>query len=244
MILNGKTVFISGSGRGIGKSIAFDLARNGYSVVLHGRTGSDHLDSACKELCENGFTARQLAFDVSDRNIARSVLEQDIRVHGMYYGIVLNAGIYRDNAFPFMGGDDWDAVLSTNLNGFYNILNPLVEPLILTRRGGRIIVMTSVSGIMGNRGQVNYSASKAGLIGASRALALELARKKITVNCVAPGLIESDMTSGALIERISVNIPMRRVGQAEEVAGVVSFLMSDKASYITRQTISVDGGLT
>ncbi len=244
MVTNPKSVLITGSSRGIGKAIALNLARSGYSIVLHGRSESEAIKAVYNQIREEKFPARMLTFDVCDRELARVSLEQDVSTHGIYYGVVLNAGVHKDNIFPFMSGDDWDDVLSTNLDSFYNVLRPLVEPMIVARKGGRIIVMTSVSGILGNRGQVNYSAAKAGLIGASKALGMELARKKITVNCVAPGLIESDMTSESTMEKIVPHIPMRRAGSAEEVCGLVAFLMSDQSSYITRQTISVDGGLT
>ena len=239
-----KSVLITGSGRGIGKSIALELSRHGYSIILHGRSDSKHLASTRNQIEQAGGMVRQLVFDVSDRDQARKVLENDTANNNIYYGIVLNAGISRDNAFPFMPGKDWDDVLSTNLDGFYNVLKPLIEPLIVAKKGGRIIIMTSVSGILGNRGQVNYSAAKAGLIGASKALGLELARKKITVNCIAPGLIETDMTSQIDQNPILPLIPMRRAGQVEEVCGAVAFLMSEQAAYITRQTIAIDGGLS
>jgi 3-oxoacyl-[acyl-carrier protein] reductase len=239
-----KSVLITGSSRGIGKSIAIELSRNSYSVVLHGRTDTKHLNSVGKEIAENGGVARQVVFDVNDRNHAKESLEKDIAKNGVYYGVVLNAGVSRDNAFPFMQDEDWDDVLSTNLDSFYNVLKPLIEPMIVAKQGGRIIVMSSVSGILGNRGQVNYCAAKAGLIGAARALGLELAKKSITVNCVAPGLIETDMTSQLNQDKIIPLIPMRRKGRVEEVSGVVSFLMSEQAAYITRQTVSVDGGMS
>ena len=237
-------MLITGSGRGIGKSIALELSRHGYSIILHGRDDSEHLAATRKQIEGAGVPVRQIIFDISDRDQAKTALENDIASHGMYYGIVLNAGIARDNAFPFMPGKDWDDVLTTNLDGFYNVLKPLVEPLILAKQGGRIIVMSSISGILGNRGQVNYSAAKAGLIGAAKALGLELARKKITVNCIAPGLIETDMTASINPDHILPLIPMRRAGRVEEVCGAVSFLMSEQASYITRQTIAIDGGLS
>ena len=157
--------------------------------------------------------------------------------------MVLNAGIARDNAFPALEDAEWDAVLNTNLGGFYNVLRPLVMPMVAARRPGRIVTLSSVSGLIGNRGQVNYSAAKAGIIGATKALAVELARRKITVNCVAPGLIETQMIDDAPREEIVKMIPMQRVGRPEEVAAVVSFLCSDEAGYITRQVISVNGGM-
>ena len=239
-----RSVLITGSGRGIGKALALELSRHDYSIILHGRSNSEHLVATRKQIEETGVPVRQLIFDVGDRKQARTVLENDLSSHGMYYGMVLNAGISRDNVFPFMPDEDWDDVLSTNLDSFYNVLKPLVEPLIIAKQGGRIIVMTSIAGILGNRGQVNYSAAKAGLIGAARALGLELARKRITVNCIAPGLIETDMTAQIDQKHILPLIPMRRAGRAEEVCGAVSFLMSDQAAYITRQVIAIDGGLS
>jgi 3-oxoacyl-[acyl-carrier protein] reductase len=166
-----------------------------------------------------------------------------VAAHGCYYGVVCNAGIARDNAFPMMSGEDWDSVLQTNLDGFYNVLQPLVMPMVQRRLPGRIVTLASVSGLTGNRGQVNYSAAKAGIIGATKALALELAKRHITVNCVAPGVIETDMLEAAPMEEILKMIPARRVGRPEEVAAAVSFLMADDAAYITRQVISVNGGL-
>lgn len=245
-MMNGvmKTVLVTGSGRGIGRAVAVALARGGYGVVLHGREDSAHLAATRESMEEGGGVVRQVVFDVGVREEVRGVLEADVAAHGMYYGVVLNAGVARDNAFPFMPGEDWDEVMATNLDGFFNVLKPLVEPMLLAKQGGRIVVMSSVAGLLGNRGQVNYSAAKAGLIGAARALGLELARKNITVNCVAPGFIETDMSGDVRRSRVLPLIPMRRVGGVDEVSGVVVFLMSGEASYITRQVIAVDGGLS
>jgi 3-oxoacyl-[acyl-carrier protein] reductase len=142
-----------------------------------------------------------------------------------------------------MTGEDWDIVVRTNLDGFYNVLNPLIMPMVRRRAPGRIVTLSSVAGLTGNRGQVNYSAAKAGIIGATKALALELARREITVNCVAPGLIETDMLAGVPLDEALKLIPARRIGKPEEVAAAVSFLVSEDAAYITRQVISVNGGL-
>ena len=190
-----------------------------------------------------GVNVRALTFDVCDREAARQALLKDIEENGMYWAIVANAGISRDVTFAGMEPQAWDSVLKTNLDGFYNVVQPLVMPMVHTRRGGRIVVIASISGVMGNRGQVNYSAAKAGLIGAAKALALELASRKITVNAVAPGLIETDMVDESVTERALPFIPMKRVGKPEEVAATVGFLISDDAAYITRSVIEIDGGL-
>ena len=163
--------------------------------------------------------------------------------NGTYYGVVCNAGITRDNAFPAMTDDEWDSVIHTNLDGFYNVLKPIIMPMVRAKNGGRIVTMSSVSGIAGNRGQVNYSATKAGLMGATKALALELAKRKITVNCVPPVIIETDMADAAFEKEAMAMVPLKRFGKPEEVAGLVNFLFSDEAAYITRQVISVNGGM-
>lgn len=191
----------------------------------------------------DGGQARLLRFDVSDRGAAREAIEADVAANGAYYGVVLSAGVSSDGAFPALGEADWDRVIDTNLGGFYNVLHPLIMPMIRRRAPGRIVALTSVSGLMGNRGQVNYSASKAGIIGAAKALAVELAGRKITVNCVAPGPIRTEMIDGAPLEEIVKLIPAKRVGEPEEVAALIAFLCSKDAGYITRQVISVNGGM-
>lgn len=238
-----KTVFVTGSSRGIGKAVALRLARDGYDIVLHCRSGMTEALAVKQEIEKLGRNARVLQFDIADRDTAAAVLLQDVEANGAYYGVVCNAGIARDNAFPAMSGEDWDLVVHTNLDGFFNVLNPLTMPMVRRRKPGRIVVLSSVSGVMGNRGQVNYSASKAGLIGACKALALELAKRSITVNCVAPGLIETEMVDELPIEEALKMIPARRMGKPEEVAATISFLMSEDAGYITRQVISVNGGM-
>ncbi|MES2039447.1 MAG: 3-ketoacyl-ACP reductase FabG2 [Pseudomonadota bacterium] len=237
------SVLVTGSSRGIGKAIALRLASDGYDIVLHCRSQREEAETVAREIAAMGRQVRVLQFDISEREQAAAILTADIGQHGCYYGVVCNAGVARDNAFPAMSGEDWDIVLSTNLDGFYNVLNPLVMPLVQRRKPGRIVTMASVSGLIGNRGQVNYSAAKAGIIGATKALAIELAKRAITVNCVAPGLIETDMIEDVPMEEALKMIPAKRVGKPEEVAAVVSFLMQPDAAYVTRQVISVNGGM-
>ena len=238
-----KSVLVTGSSRGLGKAIALCLARDDYDIVLHCRSRREEADNVARSIVALGRQVRVLQFDVGERQATAMALKVDIEQHGCYYGVVCNAGIARDNAFPAMSGEDWDVVLKTNLDGFYNVLNPLIMPMVRRRAPGRIVTLTSVSGLIGNRGQVNYSAAKAGIIGASKALALELAKREITVNCVAPGLIETEMTRDVQLEEVLKLVPARRIGKPEEVAGVVRFLLTDEAAYITRQVISVNGGL-
>ena len=236
-----KWVLITGASRGIGKGTALYLANSGYNLVLHCSKNPERLLELQKEIEKKGVLTRALAFDIKDRKETEKTLLDDIEKNGMYYGIVLNAGIAKDNPFPAMEYEEWDDVLRTNLDGFYNVLKPLIMPMIQQRKG-RIIVMSSISGQCGNRGQVNYSASKAGLIGAAKALSQEVAKRKITVNCIAPGMIETDMTE-ELPEEAVKQIPMKRMGSVKEVASLVNYLMSEDAGYITGQVIAVNGGL-
>ena len=236
-----KWVLVTGASRGIGKETALYLASNGYNIVLHCSNDVKRLDGLKQEIEAKSVQARTIAFDIRNRAQVEQILINDIETNGMYYGVVLNAGIAKDNPFPAMEEDEWDDVLRTNLDGFYNVLKPLIMPFIQQKKG-RIVVMSSISGQCGNRGQVNYSASKAGLIGAAKALSQEVAKRKITVNCIAPGIIETDMTENLPEEAIK-QIPMRRMGQAREVASLVNYLMSGDAGYITGQVIGVNGGL-
>ena len=222
-----KRVLGTGASRGIGRAIAERLRGQGYDVVTHS-VRSEGTD---------------LRFDIADREACRAAIEADIAANGSYYGVVLNAGIADDNAFPALSGEQWDRVLRTDLDGFYNVLKPIVMPMVSARSQGRIIAISSVSGVVGNRGQVNYSAAKAGIIGAVKALAVELAKRSITVNCIAPGVIETDMIKDIPAEEVKKAIPMRRFGRCEEVASLAAYLMSEEAGYITRQVISINGGL-
>lgn len=238
------TVLVTGSSRGIGRAIALRLAHAGYDLVLHCRSRRDEAEQVRDAITALGRNARILQCDIADRAACVATLEADVEAHGAYYGVVCNAGLTRDGAFPALTDNDWDQVLRTNLDGFYNVLHPLIMPMIRRRAAGRIVCITSVSGLIGNRGQVNYSASKAGVIGAAKALAVELAKRKITVNCVAPGLIDTDMISDDVpLEEIMKVIPMQRAGTADEVAAAVQFLLSPEAAYITRQVLAVNGGL-
>ena len=240
-----KRVLVTGAGTGLGKAIAIELCKNDFEVVLHYRSSKSGIEDALSRINELGKKATSLCFDITNREQCKQILEQDIEQNGSYFGIVCNAGITKDAAFPMMTDDDWDSVVRTNIDGFYNVVKPCIMPMIAAHEGGRIIAISSVSGIMGNRGQVNYSASKAALIGAVKALALEVAKRNITVNAVAPGLIDTQMTEldETVKKEILKMIPLKRMGKPQDVADTVAFLMSDKANYITRQVISVNGGL-
>lgn len=241
--MSAQTVLVTGSSSGIGRAIALRLAHDGHDVVVHCRASVDKAQEVAAQIQALGRTARVLQFDVADRQAASDALLGDVGEHGAYYGVVCNAGIARDNAFPAMSGEEWDSVIHTNLGGFYNVLNPLTMPMVQRRKPGRIVTLASVSGLMGNRGQTNYSAAKAGIIGATKALAVELAKRGITVNCVAPGLIDTEMVPSQVLDEALKLIPLRRMGTPEEVAALVAFLMTPDAAYITRQVISVNGGM-
>lgn len=239
---DGKKVLVTGSSGGIGRAIALAAAQAGYEIVAHYNNGKEKAESLKNEIEAAGGKCSLIQFNISDREDCKNKLEKWSEENGAFWGIVLNAGICRDNAFPALSDENWDDVLHTNLDGFYNVLKPLVMPLCRKKRG-RIITIASVSGVIGNRGQVNYSASKAGIIGATKALAVELASRKITVNCIAPGFIETEMIKDAPVEQILPTIPMGRAGKPEEVASLAVFLLSEGSSYITRQVISVNGGI-
>lgn len=240
-----RSVLVTGASKGIGRAIALKLAADGFTLGVHYHRDAAGAEATLAAIEQAGGNGRLLAFDVGNRAQCREVLEQDMAANGPWYGVVSNAGIARDGAFPALSEDDWDSVIHTNLDSFYNVIHPCIMPMIGARQGGRIITLSSVSGVMGNRGQVNYSAAKAGIIGATKALAVELAKRKITVNCIAPGLIDTGMLEmeEAALKEAMASIPMKRMGQADEVAGLASYLMSDIAGYVTRQVISINGGM-
>jgi 3-oxoacyl-[acyl-carrier protein] reductase len=239
-----RSVLVTGSSRGIGRAIAERLASSGFQVIVHCRGNIAAAEETCAAIRAIGAPApRLLMFDIADRSATAAAILADIEANGAYYGVVCNAGLARDGAFPALEAEDWDAVMRTNLDGFYNVLHPVVMPMVRRKAAGRIVTLSSVSGVAGNRGQVNYSASKAGIIGATKALAVELASRRITVNCVAPGLIDTEMVKDAPVEEVLKAVPLGRVGQPAEVAALVNFLMSDEAAYITRQVIGVNGGM-
>lgn len=236
-------VLVTGASRGIGKAIAIQVAKKGYFTLLCCNKNTQKATETKEQIIQAGGEAELISFDVANRDETRGVLENWQEKHGAFYGVVCNAGVCRDGAFPALSAEDWDSVLNINLTGgFYNVLSPLIMPMCRKKRG-RIITIASVSGVMGNRGQVNYSASKAGIIGASKALAIELASRNITVNCIAPGVIQTDMIKDAPLDYILPAIPMHRLGEAQEVASLAVFLLSKEAAYITKQVICVDGGL-
>jgi 3-oxoacyl-[acyl-carrier protein] reductase len=239
-----RSVLVTGASKGIGAATAIRAAADGFDAVVHYREDRDGAERTCERVRAAGGRARSIRFDVVDRAGSCAAIETDIAANGPYYGVVCNAGIHRDRMFPLLRGEDWDAVIRTDLDGFYNVLHPCVLPMIQARHGGRIVAVSSVSGLLGNSGQVNYSAAKAGLIGAAKALALELAKRKITVNCVAPGFIDTGMTENLDSERIVDRVPVRRLGKPEEVAALIGYLLSDAAAYVTRQVIAIDGGVS
>ena len=243
-----KNVLVTGASGGIGRAIAVDAAKAGYYVICHYCGSQAKAEETLNQIKAAGGQGELIQFDVSNRDDCKAKLDELTAKHGVLWGVVNNAGITRDNTFVALSGDDWDKVIHTNLDSFYNVLNPLIMPMASrkNKRGGRIITISSVSGVNGNRGQTNYSAAKAGIIGATKALAVELAGRGITVNAIAPGVIETEMTKAidpAVYDIIMSTIPMKRAGQPEEIASAVTYLLSEGAAYITRQVIEIDGGM-
>ncbi|MFV8753915.1 3-oxoacyl-ACP reductase FabG [Nannocystaceae bacterium ST9] len=234
---------VTGASRGIGAAIAERLAAAGHPIVINYRSNHEAARAVQRRIADAGGRAELLAFDVADAEASGEAMA-GLLGSGRAIGILVNnAGVSIDAPFPALEREAWTGVLGPTLDGFYNVTRPLVMPMV-QRRWGRIINISSVSGLIGNRGQVNYSAAKAGLIGATKALAKELGKRKITVNAVAPGLIETEMVGDAPIDKLLEHVPLRRIGQAREVADLVEFLASDRAAYITGQVIAIDGGLT
>ena len=237
-----KKVLVTGASGGIGRAIALACAKAGYHVICHYNHGKEKAEKLLEEIKLAGGSGELIQFDITDREGCKKKLDAMTEVNGALWGIVNNAGIIKDNIFAGLDGKDWDAVVHTNLDSFFNVINPLVMPLARNRKG-RIITIASASGIIGNPGQTNYSASKAGIIGATKALAAELAGRSITVNCIAPGFIETDMINEISQDVIKQTIPMKRAGRPSEVSALAVFLLSEEAGYITRQVISVNGGM-
>lgn len=243
-----KKVLVTGASGGIGRAIAVEAAKAGYYVICHYNGSKEKAEETLAQIQAAGGQGELIQFDVSNRDDCKAKLDDLTARHGILWGVVNNAGITRDNTFAALSGEDWDKVIHTNLDSFYNVLNPLILPMASrkNKRGGRIITVSSVSGVNGNRGQTNYSAAKAGIIGATKALAVELARRNITCNAIAPGVIETEMTKAidpAVYEMIMGTIPMNRAGKPEEIASAAVFLLSEGAGYITRQTLVIDGGM-
>jgi len=237
-----KKVLVTGASKGIGRAIALAVSEAGYQVTAHYNKGKEAAELLQNEIQQKGGKIELIQFDVSNREECQEKLDKWSEENGAFWGIISNAGISADDSFPGMSGENWDKVLRTDLDSFFNVLHPLMMP-ICRKKQGRIITISSVSGIMGNRGQVNYSAAKAGIIGATKALAVELASRSITVNCIAPGIIETEMIRDVPMDIVLPSIPMGRTGKPEEVAALAVFLLSEQASYITRQVISVNGGM-
>ena len=242
MVTAKKLAVVTGGSKGIGRAVCIELAKAGYDIVVNYRSDEQGAAETLQAVIEQGAGGKTMRFDVSNRDETQDAVREITGSCESVDVLVNNAGIHADGLFVMMPHEDWDAVIDTTLSGFYNVTRPLLEKMIFQKHGS-IVSISSVAALIGNRGQANYAAAKAGLIGASRALASEVARLGVRVNVVAPGLIETEMIKGAPIENIKAVIPMARTGKPEEVAKVVRFLCSDDASYMTGQVISVNGGM-
>jgi 3-oxoacyl-[acyl-carrier protein] reductase len=251
MLNESKRILVTGASKGIGRAIAIALAHAGYQVVCHYHRdleGVKQTMAAIQAAADANQQPQQpahcLQFDISNRAETYARLEEEVATRGAFWGVVLNAGIKKDSSFLAMEAEDWSSVIETNLSSFYNLLSPLVRPMLQLKSGGRILCISSLSGSLGVGGQVNYSASKGGLEAAARSLAMEVAKRQVTVNCVCPGFVETDMLKDMNKDELADQVPMKRIGKAEEVAELVKFLMSDAAAYITKQSIRIDGGIS
>lgn len=238
-----RRVLVTGASRGIGRAVAQRLASAGFEVAVHFRSNEGAAEDLAASIEADGGRASTVGFDVSDRAATRTALAAELE-KGAFWGVVTSAGVTADGPFASLDDDAWDRVLRTNLDGFFNVVQPLVMPMVGLRDGGRIVALSSVTGIAGNAGQTNYAASKAGLIGAVKSLAKELAKRKIAVNAVAPGFVETDMTEGIDAQVVKDRVPMRRMGRADEVAALIGHLFTPEAEYITGQAIAIDGGMS
>ncbi len=237
-----KVAIVTGGSRGIGRAISVELAKYGYFLIVNYKSNTQAAIETLQMIRDKGGDGECVQFDVSNSKETLNAIEDITSRFEAVEVLVNNAGITSDVLFILMSERDWDSVINTTLKGFYNVTKPVLQKMIVRKRGS-VVSIASVAGLIGNIGQANYSAAKAGLIGASRSIASEVARIGIRVNVVAPGLIETEMIEGAPLKTIKSTIPMARIGRPEEVAKVVRFLCSDDASYITGQIISVNGGM-